>query len=51
LQKRSDKECQTKHSRRRERLTHQVTKINQDNRRACAQEMNPSKTSEHKDAN
>jgi len=34
-----------------ERLTHQVTKLNRDNRRACARQMNPNKTSEHKDAN
>jgi len=31
----------------RERLMHQVTKLNRDNRGACACQMNPNKTSEH----
>jgi len=35
----------------RERLMHQVTKLNRDNRRACARQMNHSKTSEHHDTN
>jgi len=34
-----------------ERLTYQVTKPNRDNREACARQMNPSKTNEHKDSN